>query len=304
MLNSVTNYSLNNNVVEFNFNGYPIRAIKQGVIGNKPWLVGKDITKALMYKQPSKAVQDHVSTKDQYALIYNLSADLELRSLFGKYNHKPVALITKQGVFDLIIHSHAPNAKKFQHWLTHDVLPKISKTGNYISNPVNAIKYGMSKLNSNQTNLLIANQLKQLSLSNMAKDKHIKKLTNFKNQFNHADKSVHVDYMGKIVVQNGFPSSPTAIYPQLRYLHILGKGHNKNIPSSTMVSHKYFSIHESPFQMNGGKTSFSETPKVSPTGQSYVLEVFAKSMKKPDVRAKLITFCPKAVQRKWNKSSK
>lgn len=43
---------------------------------------------------------------------------------------KPV-LINESGLYGLILSSKLPNAKKFKHWVTSEVLPSIRKTGQY-----------------------------------------------------------------------------------------------------------------------------------------------------------------------------
>lgn len=69
------------------------------VLGEEPWFVGKDIAKALEYKNVSKALKDHVDEQDK---IYNKS----LSSL----GQRGGWLITESGVRQLVASSNMPNA--------------------------------------------------------------------------------------------------------------------------------------------------------------------------------------------------
>ena len=51
-----------------------------------------------------------------------------------------LTVINESGLYSLILSSKLPNAKKFKHWVTSEVLPKIRKYGLYaiddlIANP-------------------------------------------------------------------------------------------------------------------------------------------------------------------------
>ena len=43
-------------------------------------------------------------------------------------------IISEPGLYKLILKSRKPQAKEFQRWVTHDVLPSIRKTGGYAAN--------------------------------------------------------------------------------------------------------------------------------------------------------------------------
>ena len=40
--------------------------------------------------------------------------------------------VTEPGLYKLIMRSDKPEAQPFQHWVTHEVLPRIRKTGAYV----------------------------------------------------------------------------------------------------------------------------------------------------------------------------
>ena len=74
-------------------------------VNGTPWLVGKDVALALGYKNPQRAIRDHVDTEDQGV----------------------TKTVTPSGEQEM------PKAKAFKHWVTSEVLPAIHKTGAYES---------------------------------------------------------------------------------------------------------------------------------------------------------------------------
>jgi len=84
------------------------------------FFVGIDVAKALGYKNPQKALRDHVDEEDK---TLNVS--------FTVNGTTPV-LINESGLYALVLSSKLPSAKAFKRWVTSEVLPQIRKTGGYI----------------------------------------------------------------------------------------------------------------------------------------------------------------------------
>ena len=99
-----------------------IRAIE---INNEPWFVGRDIAAVLGYAKPQNAIASHVDKDD--TLIQGITDNLGRK--------QSTTLINESGVYALIFGSKLPDAKKFKHWVTSEVLPKIRKTGSYSVSP-------------------------------------------------------------------------------------------------------------------------------------------------------------------------
>lgn len=90
-------------------------------IDGTPWLVGKDVATALGYKNPQKAIHDHVDAEDT-----------TVNDLFT-VNGTSAALINESGLYSLILSSKMPKAKAFKRWVTSEVLPAIRREGVYQS---------------------------------------------------------------------------------------------------------------------------------------------------------------------------
>lgn len=93
-------------------------------IEEEAWFVGKDVAVALGYENPQKAVRTHVDREDRGVT--------EMDTPGGKQN---ICIINESGLYGLIFGSKLESAKRFKHWVTHEVLPAIRKTGTYSINP-------------------------------------------------------------------------------------------------------------------------------------------------------------------------
>lgn len=107
-------------------------SVRTAVIGGEPFFVGKDVAVILGYSNPQKALRDHVDEEDK-----------TLNDSFAVNGTKGI-LINESGLYSLILSSKLPNAKKFKHWVTSEVLPSIRRYGMYatddlIANPDLAI---------------------------------------------------------------------------------------------------------------------------------------------------------------------
>ena len=109
------------NLQLFNFEGNEVRTLK---INDEPYFVGKDVANILGYSNTRKALQDHVDLEDK-------KDGVTIRDSIGR-NQKPT-VINESGLYSLILSSKMPNAKRFKHWVTSEVLPAIRKHGAYMT---------------------------------------------------------------------------------------------------------------------------------------------------------------------------
>ena len=94
-------------------------------INGEPWLVGKDVAEILGYNEPHKAIARHVDEDDgmKHPVI----------DCMGRT--QKTTIINESGFYSLVLSSKMPNAKRFKHWVTSEVLPTIRKTGGYVDDP-------------------------------------------------------------------------------------------------------------------------------------------------------------------------
>lgn len=89
-------------------------------INGQPWLVGKDVAEALGYKNPQRAIRDHVDDEDR-GVTKTVTPSSEQEML----------IINESGLYSLILSSKMPKAKAFKHWVTSEVLPALRRNGVY-----------------------------------------------------------------------------------------------------------------------------------------------------------------------------
>lgn len=104
------------------FNNTEFGSVRTININGEPMFVGKDVAEILGYSNPRKAIIDHVDEDDK-------TDGVTIRDSIGR-EQNPVC-INESGLYSLILSSKLPNAKRFKHWVTSEVLPAIRKHGVY-----------------------------------------------------------------------------------------------------------------------------------------------------------------------------
>lgn len=95
-------------------------------IDGESWLVGKDVAERLGYSNPRYALAKHVEPEDKRILKRSENATFE-----NQIPNRGLTIINESGLYSLVLSSKLPEAKAFRHWVTHDVLPALRKTGEY-----------------------------------------------------------------------------------------------------------------------------------------------------------------------------
>ena len=106
-----------NNLKIWNYEDTTVRTIE---IDGEIWFVGKDTAEILGYSNTRDALAKHVDDEDKATV-----------AIHDGSQNRNVTVINESGVYALIFGSKLPDAKKFKHWVTHEVLPEIRKTGAY-----------------------------------------------------------------------------------------------------------------------------------------------------------------------------
>ena len=104
------------------FNNAEFGEIRVMLIDDDPWFVGKDIAVALGYAKPENALSAHVDEQDKTTTL--IQGD-------GSNYKSKTTIINESGLYNLVMGSRKPEAKKFRKWVTAEVLPAIRKTGRY-----------------------------------------------------------------------------------------------------------------------------------------------------------------------------
>lgn len=112
---------MNTEIQTFNFNNAPVRTLTDE--NGNPWFVAKDVCDVLgLGTEHLRRDLD----EDEVTETTNLP-NWQVRNQPGR---APL-IISEPGLYKLIMRSRKPEAKEFQHWVTHEVLPSIRKHGIY-----------------------------------------------------------------------------------------------------------------------------------------------------------------------------
>lgn len=106
---------------------YPFRIRVVEIDGN-PWFVAKDVCEVLGLD--GYASQHTKRLDDDECRVMTRTQNTSLPIFKGKAAR--VTLISESGLYKLIMRSDKPIAKRFQDWVTRDVLPAIRKDGMYV----------------------------------------------------------------------------------------------------------------------------------------------------------------------------
>ena len=94
--------------------------VRAAYIDGVAWFVGKDVCRALGYKDHRYALDKHVDIRDK--------SRCGIHTPGGK---QAAIIINESGLYALVLASRLPFAQEFKHWVTAEVVPSIRKTGSY-----------------------------------------------------------------------------------------------------------------------------------------------------------------------------
>lgn len=110
---------MNNEIQQFDFKGASLRTLTDEA--GEPWFVLKDCMSILDLGNPTETVK--MFDKDEFSTT-------EVIDSIGR--RQQTYIISEPGLYRLVMKSRKPEAKEFQRWVTHEVLPQIRRTGGYI----------------------------------------------------------------------------------------------------------------------------------------------------------------------------
>jgi len=106
-------------IIPFEFESHALRVNLDAA--GQPWFVAADVCAALDLPETHKA-------------IARLDDDEKGRnSIPTPGGQQDMSVVNESGLYNLVLGSRKPEAKRFKRWITHEVLPSIRKTGSYAS---------------------------------------------------------------------------------------------------------------------------------------------------------------------------
>lgn len=261
------------------FNNPEFGEVRTVNIGGEPWLVGKDVSVALGYANPQRAIRDHVDDEDK-----------GVTEMVTPGGTQKVPIINESGLYSLVLSSKLPTAKKFKRWVTSEVLPAIRKHGGYMTPE----KVEEALLNPDVL-IQLATELKEERNKNKAlhdlaveQDKHIARQNDriatlepkgiFADSVSASDTTILIGELAKIIKQNGTDIGQNRLFQWMRdQKYLIGrKGTDYNMPTQKSMKLGLFTIKETTINHSDGHVSISKTPKVTGKGQVYFVNKFLR----------------------------
>ena len=241
------------------FNNPEFGSVRTVCIDGEPWLVGKDVAEILGYSNPRKALIDHVDADDKGVTKCDTLGGAQY-----------LTVINESGFYSLVLSSKMPNAKKFKHWVTAEVLPTIRKTGGYVANEDMFVETYLPFADEPIKQLFriqcrVINQLNERIRKDEPKVKfadHVSDSTNL----------IDVNKMAKLCADHGIRIGRNRLFAWLRSRRILMGG---NIPYQEYIENGYFRVKESVYESNGQTRTYQQT-FVTGKGQQYILSRLMK----------------------------
>ena len=251
---------MNNEIQKFDFRGASLRTLTDEA--GEPWFVAKDVCDILELNNVTEALRP--LDDDEKSNFRN--------SEVAQNGGRAPLIISEPGLYKLIMRSRKPEAKEFQRWVTHEVLPQIRKTGGYIPT---------SESDSDEDIMARAVLVAQKTIDRknqqlQAKDAQIKMLepkARFADAVAASDGTCLVGELAKMLRQNGMDIGQNRLFRLLQADGYLGKsGSNRNVPTQRAMDLGLFRIKETTVTHADGHTTVSRTPKVTGKGQRYFID--------------------------------
>ncbi|MCI2147949.1 phage antirepressor [Bifidobacterium crudilactis] len=252
----------------FEFEGSQFRNISESDVAE---IVASDVAKILGYG----SAKDMTRTLDD-----DEKGMREVPTLGGV---QKMTVITESGLFKAIMQRELayvkdPEAKafvkRFQRWVTHEVLPSIRRHGVFMTEQV------IERTLSDPDYLIrLATQLKEQKALIAEQEQVLVSQAPkvlFADAVNASQTSILVGQLAKIIQQNGVPMGQRRLFAWLRERHYLSsrKGEDYNMPLQKYIEQGLFEIKESTHTNPDGVTFTTRTVKVTGKGQQYFVNKF------------------------------
>lgn len=221
---------------------------------DEPWFIAKDVCGILELK----------NRRSSLALLDE--DEKGVHSVDTPGGQQQMTVVSEAGFYQLVLRSRKPEAKAFQRWVTHEVLPAIRQDGGYMVARDETPEQTMARA------VLIAQQT--IERQN-ARIKELEPKALFADAVAASDGTCLVGELAKMLRQNGVNIGQNRLFELLREQGYLGKsGSNKNVPTQRAMEMGLFRIKETAITHSDGHVTISRTPKVTGKGQTYFMRRF------------------------------
>jgi len=239
-------------------------SIRTVTLNGEPWLVGKDVAKALGYSNTRDALAAHVESEDKNTVVIS----------DGNRGNPNQTVINESGLYSLVMSSKLESAKRFKRWVTSEVIPSIRKNGGYIAGQetlsdeellAKALLVAQNKIA--ERDALIQKQREQIEAD--------KPKTIFADAVATSKTSILIGELAKLICQNGHQIGQKRLFQWMRDKgYLMKSGASYNQPMQRYVEQGLFEIKERAIQNPDGSCRLTRTTLVTGKGQIFFINKF------------------------------
>ena len=228
----------------------------------EPWFVAKDVLDVL--------------DLDKTALRKLDEDEKGVDSIHTPGGEQQMTIVTEPGFYKLVMRSRKPEAKAFQRWVTHEVLPALRRDGGYMVARDETPEQTMARA------VLLAQATIDRQKSRIAgleaENEEMRPKALFADAVAASDGTCLIGEFAKMLRQNGVDIGQNRLFAMLREDGYLGKvGQNRNVATQRSMELGLFRIKETAITHSDGHVTINRTPKLTGKGQRYFLERYGKT---------------------------
>ena len=228
----------------------------------EPWFVAKDVLDVL--------------DLDKTALRKLDEDEKGVDSIHTPGGEQQMTIVTEPGFYKLVMRSRKPEAKAFQRWVTHEVLPALRRDGGYMVARDETPEQTMARA------VLLAQATIDRQKSRIAgleaENEEMRPKALFADAVAASNGTCLIGEFAKMLRQNGVDIGQNRLFAMLREDGYLGKvGQNRNVPTQRSMELGLLRIKETAITHSDGHVTINRTPKLTGKGQRYFLERYGKT---------------------------
>jgi len=250
---------MSNELQVFSYEGNEVRTVRQG--DETLWVL--------------KDVCDVLGLSDTNKVAERLDGDELTRVKFVSGGQtREMYAVSESGLYNVILRSDKPEAKKFKRWVTHEVLPAIRRHGAYVTSAkLEELMNDPDAWIKVLTALKEERATKERLQLQAAEDKP---KVIFADAVSVSEGTILIGELAKILKGNGIEIGQNRLFERLRqdgYL-IKRKGTDYNAPTQRAMELGLFKVKETAITHSDGHVTISKTTKVTGKGQQYFINLF------------------------------
>lgn len=249
-----------NDLTVFDFEGSEIRTIRKN---DDVWFSATDVATQLGLSNTTVAIS---------------KLDEDERSKFNLGRQGQSNFISEPGLYKLIGSSRKPQAKRFNRWVTHEVLPSIRQGGAYVT-----ANTAQEWLDDPDMMISVLEKYRDARNENetlKAENAILQPKALFTDMIEVSKNSILIRQFAKLLRQKGLEIGQNRLFEWLRNGGWLIKGaSDRNAPTQKAMEMGLFEVKETPIWHKTGECTIQTTTKITGKGQIFFMKKLMKEFK-------------------------